>query len=561
MNAMNIPHKQYDYVIVGAGSAGCVVANRLTEGGNKRVLLLEAGPKDNSVILKMPAALGLPLVSKRYNWGFVSEPEPGLGGRVSDQHRGRVLGGSSSINGMVFVRGNALDYEGWAENGLAEWSYAHCLPYFKKMESFEGGVDEYRGGDGPLHVHKCRAENPLYQAFLGAGQDYGLALTADQNGYRQEGVNVAQATTYRGHRESTATAYLKPAMKRPNLTVITNIHVSRVELSGNKAVGVRYLDGDKEIFVEAGDEVILCAGTFGTPQILMLSGIGDAKELSRHEIDVKIHLPGVGADLQDHVAVPLQYTTKKPVSPTRELSRVGRLALGARWLLTRSGLGASNYFEVGAFFRGNEDVLYPNLQHEFFPMIGEFYRGEAIVKDGFQYFTSVMRPKSRGRVGLKSKDPKSDPKIQLNFLAAPEDMVEMIEGIQKTHEMIKQKSWDHLRGVEITPGSSNLSGAALEAWVRANAGTGYHAVSTCRMGCDELAVTDSNGLVRGVEALRIIDASLMPRIVTGNTNAPTIMMAEKLADAVLGKRLAPMDAKFVGPARGSHVKNGALLSV
>ena len=540
--------KEYDYIVVGAGSAGCVVANRLSEDGATTVLLLEAGPRDGSIILRMPAALGLPLESRRFNWGFVSEPEPGLEGRTSDQHRGRVLGGSSSINGMVFVRGNPLDFEAWAALGLPEWSYSHCLPYFKKMETFEKGADEYRGGEGPLHVHLCRAQNPLYQAFLGAGQDYGLPLSEDQNGYRQEGVNVAQATTRRGERESTSVAYLGPARGRSNLTVVTDAHVAKIEVSGNRAEGVSFTTKSGPATANARAEVILSAGAFGSPQLLMLSGVGDANELKALGIAPKTNLPGVGRELQDHVAVPVQYTTRKSVSPTRELSRLGRLVVGARWFLARSGLGASNYFEVGAFFRGNASVAYPNLQHEFFPMIGEFYRGEARVMDGFQYFTSVMRPASRGRVSLRSADPLAPPKIQLNFLTERSDLDQMVEGIERTREMIAQRSWDELRGQEITPGADLSSRAELEPWIRANAGTGYHAVSTCRMGNDATAVTDREGRVHGLEQLRVIDASLMPRLVTGNTNASTIMIAEKLADVVRGRSLPPSRVPFyVGP--------------
>ncbi len=537
---------EYDYIVVGAGSAGCVVASRLTEDPQTKVLLLEAGPKDGSVILRMPAALGLPLESKKFNWGFVSEPEPGLDGRTSDQHRGRVLGGSSSINGMVFVRGNPLDFDGWAATGLPEWSYANCLPYFRKMETFEKGADEYRGGEGPLHVHLCRAENPLYQAFLGAGQDFGLPLSADQNGRQQEGVNVAQATTHNGERESTAKAFLKPALKRPNLTVVTNAVITNLEFSGNRVDGVSYLGQNGNTTVRARAEVILSAGAFGSPQILMLSGIGDADDLKTHGIKSRSHLPGVGKNLQDHVAVPIQYTTRKAVSPTKELSKLGRLVVGAKWMLARTGLGASNYFEVGAFFRGNDQVSYPNLQHEFFPMIGEFYRGEARVMDGFQYFTSVMRPKSRGWVKLRSADPKADPRIQLNFLTEQQDMDQMIEGIAKTREMVAQRSWDELRGKEITPGAENRDRKELEPWIRANAGTGYHAVSTCRMGNDVQAVTDGSGRVHGVEGLRVVDASLMPLLVTGNTNASTIMIAEKLADEIRGRKLPASSVSYPG---------------
>ncbi len=536
--------KAYDYIIVGAGSAGCVVANRLTEDGSRSVLLVEAGPRDGSIIMRMPAALGLPLESTRFNWGYKSEPEPGLGGQVSDQHRGRVLGGTSSINGMVFVRGNPLDYEGWAAQGLPDWSYGHVLPYFKRMETFEKGPNAYRGGSGPLHVHSCKADNPLYQAFLGAGQDFGLALNPDQNGGDQEGVNVAQASIRNGVRESTAVAFLRPAERRSNLTVLTDATVVSLVLDGARVTGVRIETPSGITTVSASKEVVLSAGAFDTPKLLMLSGIGDADELKAHGIQTIVHLPGVGRNLQDHVAVPIQYTTTRSMSPTKQLSKWGRPFVGARWLLTKGGLGASNYFEVGAFFRGNDEVAYPNLQHEFFPMIGEFYRGEARVLDGFQYFTSVMRPKSRGRISLKSANPKDHPRIQIGFLTEDVDVKEMIEGVRKTREMIRQKSWDSLRGREVTPSADISTDKDLAAWIRKNAGTGYHAVGTCRMGVDEDAVTDGGGLVRGVEGLRIADASLMPALTTGNTNAPTIMIGEKISDAILGREMAPSEAPF-----------------
>ena len=525
--------KTFDYIVVGAGSAGCVVASRLAENPSLRVLLLEAGPADKSVILSMPAALGLPLENDRFNWQFKSEPEPGLGMRVSDQHRGRVLGGSSSINGMVFVRGNRRDFDGWSKQGLPDWSYDKCLPFFKKMETFDGGADAYRGGDGPLRVHRCKAKSPLYQAFLNAGQDYGLKFNPDQNGADQEGVNIAQATTAGGVRESTARAYLHRPGIRPNLTIQTGALVSEVLISGNRATGVAYSREGQSVRAEAEREVILCGGAFGTPHLLMLSGVGDADHLRSCGIMARQHLPGVGSNLQDHVAVPIQYTTRKAMSPTAELSKFGRLVTGAKWLLAKRGLGVSNYFEVGAFFRSNESVSYPNLQHEFFPMIGEFYRGEARVMDGFQYFTSVMRPKSRGTVRLKSADPSIAPEIRLNFLTHQDDMTEMKEGVRRTLDMIAQKGWDELRGTKVSPDVDPSDERALEEWIRANAGTGYHAVSTCRMGTDPMAVTDTNGLVHGVSGLRVVDASLMPALVTGNTNASTIMIAEKLSASIM----------------------------
>ncbi len=534
--------QSYDYVVVGAGSAGCVVANRLSEDGRTRVLLLEAGPRDGSIILDMPAALGLPLLGRRFNWGFASEPEPGLDDRISDQPRGRVLGGTSSINGMVFVRGNPLDYDNWAAQGLASWSYAHCLPYFRKMETYEKGADDYRGGDGPLHIHACKADNPLYRAFLGAGQDFGLAFTPDHNGERQEGVNIAQATTHQGRRASTARAYLWPARDRRNLEVLTGSTVTGLRLNGSRCVGVTVLSRGRSFSIAAEREVVLATGTFGTPQILMLSGIGDRDALRGHGIAPVMHLPGVGQNLQDHIAIALQYRIRKPVSPAGQLSRLGQIAVGARWMLTRGGLGASNYFEVGAFMRGNDRVDCPNIQHEFFPMIGEFYRGQARVEHGFQYFTSVMRPASRGSVTLCSADPFAPPAIRFNYLTQDSDVAEMVDGLRLTRDIIRQRSWDELRGEAVSPGSSLTTESELRAWIRGHAGTGYHAVGTCRMGTDPMAVTDEEGRVHGIEALRVVDASLMPHITTGNTNAPTIMLAEKLSDRVRGRALPPSQA-------------------
>jgi choline dehydrogenase len=538
--------KCYDYIIVGAGSAGCVIANRLSESGKFSVLLLEAGPHDGSIILKMPAALGLPLQTSKFNWQFVSEPELELEGRTSSQHRGRVLGGTSSINGMVFVRGNPLDFEGWAAGGLPDWGYAHCLPYFRRMETFDGGADTYRGGEGPLHVHRCRAENPLYEAFLKAAQEFGLPLSPDPNGKMQEGVNIAQSTTWKGERQSTARAFLRPARDRPNLTVLTNALVQAVQISGNRAVAVKYLHRGVECVAESRAEVILSAGVFGSPHLLMLSGVGDSNHLTAHNIGVRQHLPGVGGNLQDHIAVPIQYTARKPVSPVQELTPLGRLVLGAKWVLARKGLGTSNYFEVGAFFRGREAAQYPNLQHEFCPLIGEFYRGRALVQNGFQYFTSVMRPASRGTVTLRSANPKDAPVIRFNYLTEPDDMSQLVEGVRKTQEMIRQRAWDELRGNQVSPPDDCEDVKGLERWIRANAGSGYHGVGTCRMGLDEGAVTDDEGRVHGVKGLRVVDASIMPRIVTGNTNAPTIMIAEKISDRMMGRTLAPLRVTIAG---------------
>jgi choline dehydrogenase len=544
---------QYDAIIVGAGSAGCVVARRLVEG-NRSVLLLEAGPKDRSIILQMPAALGLPLTSKKYNWGFVSEPNPGLGGRTSDQHRGRVLGGSSTINGMVFVRGNPRDFDGWAALGLPDWSYLDCLPYFKRMETFEGGADAYRGTNGPLHVQRCKMENPLYSAFLAAGQAFGLSFNEDPNGGFQEGVNVAQSSIQGGVRQSTSVAFLNPVIGRSNLTVETGALVTGLQISGNRVEGVTYVSGGRTVTAIA-NEVILSAGAYGTPQLLMLSGIGDPDHLNAIGVQTRVRLPGVGQNLQDHTAVPLQYTTKKALSPIRQFSSVGRLVTGARWILSKSGGGRSNYFEVGAFFKGDDDAPFVNMQHEFCPMIAGFDHGGHDIRHGFQYFTSIMRPRSRGRVTLRSNDPNAAPIIDLNLLGDPGDMTEILAGVQRTREIIRQRPWQDLGAAAYGVTDDEMDDSGLERWIRSVAGTGYHPVGTCRMGSDDMAVTDSDGRVRGVEGLRVVDSSLMPRLVTGNTNAATIMIGEKLADRILGRRLPRADVMYEG--RPAQARNAA----
>jgi choline dehydrogenase len=413
------------------------------------------------------------------------------------------------------------------------------------MESFEGGANVYRGANGPLRVQRCKMENPLYGAFLSAGQAFGLKFNEDPNGGFQEGVHVAQATIHNGERQSTSVAFLHPVIGRANLTVETGVLVSGLRITGNRVEGVNYISGGRAVTATA-NEVVLSAGAYGTPQLLMLSGIGDPDHLEAVGVTTRVRLPGVGRNLQDHTAVPLRYTTNKALSPIRQFSSVGRLVTGARWVLSKGGGGRSNYFEVGAFFRGNDDVAYVNMQHEFCPMIAGFDHGGHDIRHGFQYFTSIMRPRSRGRIMLRSGDPKASPIIHLNLLGDPDDMAEIVAGVQRTREIIRQRPWQELGAADYGVTADEKSDSGLERWIRSAAGTGYHPVGTCRMGSDDMAVADGDGRVHGVEGLRIVDASLMPLIVTGNTNAAAIMIGEKLADRILGRRLPRAEAAYEG---------------
>lgn len=530
--SMNRTSTEFDYVIVGAGSAGCVLAGRLTENPSVTVCLIEAGPRDDSIIIRMPAALTFPIESDVYNWKFESEPEVELNGRSIGQARGRGLGGSSSINGMVFVRGSDKDYDGWRELGVEGWDFADCLPYFRKMESFEGGRDPMRGGSGPVSVVRSKAAHPLYQAFLEAGREFGLREAGDYNSGDQEGVHVTQATIRDGVRCSTSLAYLAPAAGRPNLTVRTGRLVERIDFDGTTAVGVTCSRGGSRETIRAGREVILSAGTVGSPHLLMLSGIGDREHLAAHGIAARASLPGVGADLQDHVVAPLRFRSQGGVSIRRQLGPLGRVKLGLEWLLFKTGLGATNFFEVGAFFRSGETVPYFNMQHEFLPFLADFQSGKVTISDGFQYFVSQMRPYSRGRISLRSADPTDKPAIRFNYLTDRRDEAEMVEGIRKTLEMVAQPAWARHRGAAVDTPGLEASDAEIAAWLRTVANTEHHPTSTCRMGSDDLAVTDSQGRVHALERLRIVDGSILPRVPSANINAPIIMVAEKIAAAI-----------------------------
>lgn len=528
-------NQTYDYIVIGSGSAGAVLAGRLAEDEGVRVLLIEAGPTDRHIHIRMPAALGYPLMGRRHNWYYHTEPEPGLDGRRIYEARGKVLGGSSSINGMNWVRGNPWDFDNWAANGLKSWSFAHCLPYFKKAETFDRGASEFRGGSGPMMIETCRAQNPLFSAFLAAGEQAGLPQIADHNSYRQEGVHVTQRNVHGGIRWSTSQAYLHARGPRPNLTVKTGIRVTRIEFSGARAVRVHGQAGDATVSWEVGREAILCGGAINSPQTLMLSGIGDARDLRKLGIAIVSDLPGVGQGLKDHVAAPVMYRATKDVSIAARLGIAGRVKLGLQWLLFRKGLGATNFFEVGAFLRTRESERIPNVQLEFVPMLGEFQHGSVKLENGFQYFLSLMRPKSSGRVWIDSADPATDPKFVFNYLTDPDDMAQAVEAVKAVRRIIAQRAWDEFRGPEVVPGDSVQTDGEIAAWLRQNAGTNYHPCCTCRMGADDMAVVDEEAKVHGIEGLRVVDASIMPEIVTGNLNAPVIMMAEKLADVIRGR--------------------------
>ncbi|WP_017876385.1 choline dehydrogenase [Janthinobacterium sp. CG3] len=532
--------EEYDYIIVGAGSAGCVLANRLTEDADVRVLVLEAGPADRSIFIHMPSAFAYPLANDKFNWFYDTEAEPFMNRRKMHCPRGRVLGGSSSINGMVYIRGHAYDYDAWgALPGLEHWSYFDCLPYFRKAETRLKGGDDYRGGDGPLKVSTGACKNPLYRAFIEAGQQAGYPYTADMNGYQQEGLGPMDMTVYKGRRWSTAMAYLRPAAKRANLAVETRALVTRVLFDGERAIGVEYTQGGRLRRAHAAREVILSGGAINSPQVLMLSGIGPAAELAALGIPARVDLPGVGKNLQDHIEAYIQYRSKQPITLYSAQNPLAKLRIGTQWLLTQTGLGATNHFEAGGFIRSAPGVRHPDLQYHFLPMAVSYDGASPASEHGFQAHVGPMRPTSRGAITLRSADPKAAPRILFNYMQTEQDRKEMRAGVRLTREIFAQAAFEPFRNGELAPGVAAQSDAEIDAFIRANAESALHPSCSCRMGSDPMAVVDGAGLVHGVRGLRVVDASIMPNVVSGNLNAPTIMMAEKIADLIRGRAPLP----------------------
>ena len=528
---------RYDYIIVGAGSAGCVLASRLTEDQQVRVLLLEVGPNDRSWRIAMPSAVGSLLASDRFNWNYVSDPEPFLDGRRLTHPRGRVLGGSSSINGMVYIRGHALDYDGWAASGLKGWSYADVLPYFKRAERHIHGDDAYHGSSGPLGVFAPDLTSaPVAQSFVQAAVDAGYGLSSDVNGERQEGFGRVDRTTCNGRRCSAARAYLDSARRRSNLKILTGSLVHRVLLSGSRAIGVEYSRDAQLVRAHAAAEVIVSAGTINSPQILELSGIGAADRLSALGIEAHCDLPAVGANLNDHPDLVIQHSCLKPVSLYGVNRGFKKILTGLRWFAGLGGLAGSNHFEAGGFIRSRSGIAQPDIQLTFMPLAIKPGTVEDVGTHSFQVHIDLMRPKSVGHVHIRSLDPTVPPSICFNYLADSEDREDLRQAVRLTREILAQRALEPYRGEELNPGEAIRSDAEIDAWVRRGVETCYHPVGTCRMGTHAAqAVVDAECRVHGIANLRVIDASVMPAIVSGNTNAPTIMIAEKLSDTIRGK--------------------------
>ena len=526
----------YDYIIVGAGSAGCVLANRLSEDSSNKVLLLETGGSGKSIFIKMPTALSIPMNTDKYAWQFHTQPEPYLDNRKMHCPRGKVLGGSSSINGMVYVRGHAKDFDEWQQHGANGWDYQSCLPYFQKAESFYLGENTYRGGKGPLGVNNGNEmQNPLYTTFIKAGVEAGYASTDDYNASQQEGFGPMHMTVKNGVRSSASREYLDPVKSRSNLTVITGALAQKVILDGKKATGIEYKVNGNVQTAHAAKEVVLSAGPIGSPHILQLSGIGDKDILEKAGVEVSHHLPGVGQNLQDHLEFYFQYKCKQPITLNGKLGLISKGLIGAKWLLTRKGLGATNHFESCAFIRSKPGVEWPDIQYHFLPAAMRYDGRSAFAGHGFQVHVGHNKPKSRGSVTIQSANPEQPPQILFNYLQHKDDIEGFRACVRLTRDIIEQSAFDDYRDEEIQPGKHIQTDEEIDAFVRQAVESAYHPSCSCKMGEDNMAVVNSNTQVHGIEGLRVVDSSIFPTVPNGNLNAPTIMVAEKAADLILGK--------------------------